>query len=113
MSELDLTIGDLVGRDRFIFKETDDVRIDFVKRGDEIHIETYYKTLQAVLDENASVAAEFSRNTQLSNLERVANIPIGLYYEWSKEGIIDDPERLKRRLNDADFAKVRTNGLVI
>ncbi|NTB86855.1 hypothetical protein [Agrobacterium tumefaciens] len=113
MSELDLTIGDMVGRDRFIFKETNDVRIDFVRRGDEIHIETYYKTMQAVFDENASLAADFSKNTQLSNLERVASIPTGLYYEWSKEGIIDDPERLKRRLNDSDFAKVRTNGLVI
>ncbi|AQS63190.1 hypothetical protein G6M17_07775 [Agrobacterium tumefaciens] len=108
----------MVGRDRIVWKDTPDVRVDMVRRGDEIHIETYYKTIQAVFDENAEAAANFSRNSQLNTLQHVAHIPTGLYYEWQKEGIIDnpdDPEKklLKRRLNDSDFSKVRTNGLVI
>lgn len=109
----DYTIGDLVGRDRIIWEWTPDYRIDVVRRSDGIHIETYYLSLDAVFAENAEAAADFNETGQLSNLERVANIPTGLYHEWKKEGIMDDPDRLNRRLNDADFRKVRTNNLVL
>lgn len=109
----DYTIGDLVGRDRIIWEWTPDYRIDVVRRSDGIHIETYYLSLDAVFAENAEAAADFNETGQLSNLERVANIPTGLYHEWKKEGIMDDPDRLNRRLNDGDYAKVRTNNLVL
>jgi len=107
------TLDDLVGRDRIIWEWTPDYRIDLVRRIDGIHIETYYLSLDAVFAENAEAAADFSETSKLSDLQRVANIPIGLHHQWKKEGIIDDPDRLKRRLNDGDYAKVRTNNLVL
>lgn len=113
MDTHNFTLDDLVGRDRIIWEWTPDYRIDLVRRSDGIHIETYYLSLDAVFAENAEAAADFNETGRLSDLERAANIPVGLYHEWKKEGIIDDPDRLKRRLNDGDYAKVRTNNLVL
>jgi hypothetical protein len=39
---------------------------------------------------------------------KVASIPIVLYFKLKKEGIIDDPARLKRWLNDSDNRVFRT-----
>src|SRR5262245_17322536 len=33
-------------------------------------------------------------------MRKVASIPLLLYYQWKKEGIIDDPVRLKKKLNE-------------
>lgn len=42
---------------------------------------------------------------------KVAEIPLGLYEQWRKEGfdaITGDDKELRRRLNDREFSKFRT-----
>lgn len=106
-------IGDVVGRETLVWCDDKDKRVTFTRYGDEIHVHTEWKNVAAVLKRNAEIAADFSRNQKLGDIVQVANIPIGMYYQWQDEGVIDDDERLKRRLNDAEFAKLRTNNLVI
>lgn len=36
-------------------------------------------------------------------MRRVASIPLDWYFKWKKEGIMDDPVRLKQKLNDRDI----------
>lgn len=38
----------------------------------------------------------------------VASIPIGLYFQLKKQGIVDDPARFKRWLNNSDNRAFRT-----
>jgi hypothetical protein len=38
----------------------------------------------------------------------VGSIPLALYWQWQQEGILDDQEELKKRLNDIDFRSLRT-----
>lgn len=38
----------------------------------------------------------------------VASIPIGLYFELKKQGIIDNPERFKKWLNSSENQAFRT-----
>lgn len=40
---------------------------------------------------------------------RVASIPLNLWMKWQKEGITQDDEALKRRLNDPDYRGFRTH----
>jgi len=42
------------------------------------------------------------------SFNHVASIPIGLYFQLKKQGIIDDPERFKRWLNESDNRAFRT-----
>ncbi len=112
MDEINITVGDLV-TDRVLWKDDAYSRVEFIKRGDKIHVETTYKTVGALLQANNELAADWSRNQKLGEIVQVASIPNHLYWQWYSDGIIDDEEYLSRRLNDAEFAKLRTNGLVI
>ncbi|WP_139104377.1 hypothetical protein [Agrobacterium tumefaciens] len=106
-------IGNVVGRETLVWCDDNDKRVTFTRCGDEIYVRTEWKNVAAVLKRNAELAADFSRNQKLGEIVQVANIPEGLYYQWADEGIVDDEEYLNRRLNDAEFAKLRTNNLVL
>ncbi|NTE83753.1 hypothetical protein G6M12_19520 [Agrobacterium tumefaciens] len=106
-------IGDVVGRETIVWCDDKDKKVTLIRNGDEIHVHTEWKNVAAILKRNAEIAADFSRNQKLGEIVQVANIPEGLYYQWQDDGIFDDEERLKRRLNDAEFAKLRTNNLVL
>jgi len=43
----------------------------------------------------------------------VASIPLSIYYDLKRQGIVDDPVRLKRWLNDSDNKYFRTRGGVV
>lgn len=38
----------------------------------------------------------------------VGSIPLALYWQWAKEGILEDQAALKKKLNDIDFRNLRT-----
>jgi len=40
----------------------------------------------------------------------VASIPLNLYYDLKRQGIVDDPARFKKWLNDSDNRFFRTRG---
>jgi hypothetical protein len=42
------------------------------------------------------------------DVNRVASIPISVYYELKRQGIVDDPKALRKWLNDGDNRVFRT-----
>lgn len=96
--------------DRVLWEDTGDKRVWFIRDGDNMIIETEWN-VDAVLDANKSAQADFSKTTKQSELVQVATIPTGMYWDWYRQGIVNDDEAFKRRLNDSDFRHVRTNSL--
>lgn len=106
------TAGDLVAEgERIIVEDNEDYTVILTREGNNIRTTTITKTdtLQAQFDANAEEAAEFNSTGKHSNMIKIAGIPSALYFQWLKEGIIDDPQALRRKLNDSDFRKFRTN----
>lgn len=111
MKELEeFTAGDLIhDNGSLVWEDTPDYTVILIRDGDKIIVRTEYKNIQSLLDANAQEAAEFNQTGKHSDIQKVAGIPIGLYFDWKRQGIIDDKEALRRRLNDGDFRKFRTN----
>lgn len=105
----DFTVGDLVPSGAICWEDTPDYTVWLIRDGENLIVKTDYKNVQALLDANAAEAAEFSKSGKHNDVVKVAGIPIGLYFAWQREGITDDPEAMRRRLNDADYSKFRTN----
>ena len=104
-----LSVGDLVKQGTVVWEDTPEYTVFLTRDGDQIKITTQWKTVQALLDANAAEASEFSATGKHNDVVKVAGIPIGLYFDWQRQGITDDPEAMRRRLNDSDFRKFRTN----
>ena len=98
--------------EKILWEDTPDKRVWFIRQGDHLIIETEWK-IDAVLDANKSKQADFSKASALGDIVQVASIPTGMYWDWHKQGIIDDDAALKRRLNDSDFQHLRTNNLKV
>ncbi|MFJ7438233.1 hypothetical protein ACIQW5_11305 [Methylorubrum thiocyanatum] len=96
--------------DRVLFEKTADREVWLIRDGDNMIIETITK-VDDIFDANRSKQADFSRNAGLGSMPQVATIPVGMFFEWQKEGIVDDPAAYKRRLNDIDYQHLRTNSL--
>jgi hypothetical protein len=110
------TAGDLVAEgERIIVEDNAEYTVILTREGPNIRTTTITKneTLQAQFEANAAEAADFNATGKHSGMVKVAGIPSTLYFEWLKEGIIDDPVALRRKLNDSDFSKFRTNSWVI
>lgn len=103
------TAGDILSDGTLLLEDTHDYTVWLIRDDDKIIIQTDWKNVQALLDANAAEAAEFNRTGNHGNMVKVAGIPIGLYFDWLRQGITDDPEAMRRRLNDSDFSKFRTN----
>lgn len=108
-----LQIGDLLQSGSIVWEDTPDYTVTLIRDGDKLIVKTDYKNIQAMLDSNAAEANDFSKTGRHSDVVKVAGIPIGLYFDWKREGITEDPEAMRRRLNDSDFAKFRTNNWII
>lgn len=112
---MDLNLGDLVPIGHSItWSDTPDYTITITRISDtEAQIDTFYKNLEAMLAVNQAEANEWSRSGKLGDVVKSASIPTGVYYQWKAEGITEDPEAMKRRLNDPNYSKFRTNGLIL
>ncbi|TQX87143.1 MULTISPECIES: hypothetical protein [unclassified Rhizobium] len=109
---LALTMNEVVPDGATICVEDDETKTVYWKRsGDKIEQVTCWKNVSAVLEANLAEAKEFSRTGKLSELVKVASVPIGLHYDWKAKGYTEDPVKMARLLNDPDFAKLRTNTL--
>ena len=71
-------------------------------------VETVQET-EAILDANKR-ALNSSEKKWGENMNRVASIPLSVYYDLKRKGIADDPARLKKWLNDRDNLAFRTKG---
>lgn len=112
MNELDqLTVGDLLTHGTLLWEDTPSKTVWLMRDGDKMYMHTEWKNIRGMLDDNANAAAAFNATGKLDELVRVASIPIGVHYQWSKEGITEDETAIARRLNDGDYKKFRTNNL--
>lgn len=111
MSDLNLFAGDLVTSGTILWEETPEYKVWMTRDGDKLIITTEYKpdVIKALLDQNQREANAFNASGSHGDLVKVASVPTGLYYDWQRQGITQDPEAMRRRLNDADYSKFRTN----
>jgi len=110
MSDLNLFAGDLITHGTFLFEETPEYKVWITRDGDKLIITTEYNddVIKALMDQNQREANAFSATGSHGDIVKVASIPTGLYYEWQRQGITQDKEAMRRRLNDSDYAKFRT-----
>lgn len=71
-----------------------------------------------VIETQQDVTAIASANRRQANddtgkwrdVNKVASIPLSVYYELKRQGIADDPKALRKWLNDPDNRAFRTKG---
>lgn len=73
---------------------------------DDFHIETIIDATD-VIEQNKALANE-SVGLGDGEFNKVASIPMALYFDLKKQGIIDDQARLRRWLNERDNRLFRT-----
>lgn len=106
----ELNIGDIVADGQTLtWYEKPNQKTVMTRYGNTVHIHHEFYGLEALFDANAEAAANFNATGSHGDMERVASIPIGLWSEWNREGITDDPAAYARRLNDSDYRKFRVN----
>lgn len=108
----ELLVGDLVADgQRILWEETPEYKVWMTREGDKLYITTEYNSdlIAALLDKNRQEKNDFNKTGSHGSIVKVASVPVGLYYEWQRQGITDDEEAMRRRLNDADYSKFRTN----
>ncbi|WP_342162550.1 hypothetical protein [Methylobacterium sp. SD21] len=71
---------------------------------------TEYK-VDALLDANKRKQVDFSNTSALGDMVQVASIPNAMYWDWHKQGILDDEAAFARKLNDSSLQHIRTNNL--
>lgn len=111
----ELQFGDLMGDvNTQLFDDTPDCTTWLRLEGpDHIRVIKKWKNVKARLEANAREAAEWSKTQGLGSLAKVASIPMGIWAQWEAEGITDDPVAMARRLNDPDYAKLKTKNIII
>jgi hypothetical protein len=62
-----------------------------------------------ILDANRAQANDQGKRFAKSGFTKVASVPIGVYAEMKRAGILDDAKALKRWLNDPDNRFFRTH----
>ena len=82
--------GDSLKDDKIIISETQDVT--------------------AIIEANKRSANAIDKHQKHGEWSKVASIPMNIYYDLKRRGILDDPARLKSWLNDSDNRYFRTRG---
>ena len=79
-----------------------------VKGNGEYVVETVQET-DAILNANKRAFNGAAKGWG-ENMNRVASIPLSVYYDLKRKGIADDPVLLKKWMNDSDNRAFRTRG---
>jgi len=66
--------------------------------------------VSAILDVNKEAEKHFTGKNFGDGWARVASIPMVIYMDLKRQGIADDPVRLRKWLNDRDNMAFRTRG---
>jgi hypothetical protein len=98
--------------EKILWEDAPDKRVWFIRDGEHMIIETEWK-IDALLDANKAKQVDFSRTSKLGEMVQVASIPTGMYWDWQKQGILDDDAAFRRRINSSDFQHLRTNNLKV
>ena len=94
------------------------IRTDFgYEAGDTLNDDTIIisetQDVTAIIEANKRSANAIDRHQKHGEWSKVASIPLSIYYDLKRQGIVDDPVRLKRWLNDSDNKYFRTRGGVV
>lgn len=76
--------------------------------GEEFHVETVQDVAEIASDNKALHAMVDERAGWKGDMHRVASIPMNVYMDLQKRGIVDDPAAFRRWLNDSDNKVFRT-----
>lgn len=76
---------------------------------DRFTIETR-QNVTDVVEQNKLVANSERQDYRKGDLHRVASIPLSVYYDLKKRGILDDQAAMRRWLNDRDNRVFRVKG---
>jgi hypothetical protein len=76
--------------------------------GDDTFRYSQEQNVDALIDWNRRLYNE-PKGRHGESMTRVASVPMTLYLELQQQGILDDPVRLKRWLNDPDNRAFRTH----
>jgi len=74
---------------------------------DGFTIETSQDVTQ-IIEKNKKQLASVDRHQKHGEWSKIASIPLSIYFELKKEGVIDDRKRFKKWLNDPDNRYFRT-----
>lgn len=97
MSERLLNRDPLSGIDRYF---------SYDEENDQYTIRTSQK-VDDLIDANKADANAASSGWS-GDMHKVASIPLNVYYDLKRQGIVDDPKRFKKWLNDPDNRYFRT-----
>jgi len=87
----------------FIYEEGDSLK------DDQIVIATS-QDVTSIVEANKRSANAIDKHHKHGEWSKVASIPLSTYYQLKEQGIVDDPVRFKRWLNDSDNKYFRTRG---
>ena len=80
-----------------------------VKSDGEFVIETQQQ-VSGIAEANKRSFADTDTKAKYGDMAKVASIPLNVYYELKRKGIVDDPKAMKKWLNDPDNRVFRTRG---
>ena len=105
-----LTVLDLFGDDRrILFHSEPGYRCYLTRVTDgQVIIDEEWDGLEEQLEMNAAERAAFSNNSSHGDMVKVASVPRWVQAMWEDQ-CKGDPECIKRKLNDPDNVKFRTN----
>ena len=89
----------------FLYEESTSGR----ESDDSIVIE-HEQDVTDILKDNKAKANEIDRHQPHGNMSKVASIPMVIFHDLKKKGILDDEKRFKQWLNDPDNRALRTRG---
>lgn len=74
---------------------------------DEATIETVFN-IEDIIEENKKQYASVDERAKWGEWSKVASIPMPLYSRLKRDGIVDDPKKMKAWINDPDNRFFRT-----
>lgn len=63
--------------------------------------------VEPILAENARIRAGFEKHTPFGELQLMRRVPLNVWMEWQRLGIVDDEVAYRKVLNDFDNAKMQ------
>ncbi len=64
----------------------------------------------SIIESNRRQLNMVDKHAKYGEWSKIASIPLSIYYELKKKGIVDDPKKMKKWLNDPDNRYFRTRG---
>ncbi len=91
------------------------IKTDFVYEAGETLADDHFvistsQDVSKIIEVNKRSANAVDRRDKWGEFSKVASIPLSIYYDLNKQGIIDDEQRFKRWLNDGDNKLFRSRG---